>query len=114
MQLQKTIGQNLKMYRDKLGYTQDHVAKFLEIDRSLVSFYENSEREISIVHLHRIADLFGIEIEDLLEEDNSKANVNLAFAFRNEGLLEEEDIAGIASFQKMVKNYINMKQLNNE
>jgi transcriptional regulator with XRE-family HTH domain len=114
MQLDKTIGKNLKTYRESLGYTQDHVANFLEIDRSLISHYENSDREISIVHLQRISDLFGIEIEDLMEEDAVKMNANMAFAFRGEGALAKDDIFSIAAFQKMVKNYINMKRLADE
>jgi transcriptional regulator with XRE-family HTH domain len=109
----KIIGQNIKQFRDKLGLTQEQIANLLNIDRSMVSHYENGEREISIVHLHKISDLFGIEIEDLLEKDIASFKANLSFAFRTE-VIANEDIASIAAFQKVVKNYIKMKQLSNE
>ncbi|TAF73182.1 MAG: XRE family transcriptional regulator [Bacteroidetes bacterium] len=110
MELSFIIGRNIKNYREKLGYNQEHIASFLGVDRSLISFYENAEREISIVHLHKIADLFCIEIEDLMEENLLYSKVDLAFAFRADGI-SQEDLTSIASFQKIVKNYLKMSQL---
>jgi transcriptional regulator with XRE-family HTH domain len=112
MELSKIIGQNLKEYRKNFRYTQDNLAKLLGVDRSTVSHYENAEREISIVHLNKIADLFGIELEDLLESDKRSTTANLAFAFRSQGTTDE-DIASIAAFQKVVKNYIKMQKIAN-
>jgi transcriptional regulator with XRE-family HTH domain len=112
MELSKIIGQNLKEYRKSFGYTQDNLANFLGVDRSAISHYENAEREISIVHLNKIADLFGIELEELLESDKKNNTVNLAFAFRSQGTTDE-DIASIAAFQKVVKNYIKMQKISN-
>jgi hypothetical protein len=37
----------------------------------------------------------------------------MAVAFRKEGL-EEKDLKAIAEFQKVVKNYVNMKKLDHE
>jgi transcriptional regulator with XRE-family HTH domain len=108
MTIGQIIGKNIIDYRTKLGYTQDHIANYLGADRTIISKYENDEREISIVNLNKLADLFGIELEDLIEENEANKTVNLAFAFRSEGILME-DMESIASFQKIVKKYLQMK-----
>lgn len=113
MEIGKIIGINLKEFRKKFGYEQEDIAQYLKVDRSTISLYENSQREISIVQLHRIADLFGIELEDLIEPDSANKSANLAFAFRSNGI-NESDLTSIASFQKVVKNYIKMKKIANE
>jgi len=113
MQTNKIIGNSLKAYRKKLELTQENVASVILVDRSAISLYENGEREISLVHLEKLADLFGIELEDLLEENPENAKINLSFAFRAEGF-DEKDLISIAEFQKVVKYYLKMKRISNE
>jgi transcriptional regulator with XRE-family HTH domain len=78
MTIGQIIGKNIIDYRTKLGYTQDHIANYLAADRTAISKYENDEREISIVSLNKLADLFGIELEDLIEE-NEDNKTQLSF-----------------------------------
>lgn len=112
MDLSKVIGSNIKQYREKLGYTQDHLASLLGLDRSSISYYENGEREISLVQLGKVADLFGIDLEELAEPDSIKHHTSLAFAFRGNGV-SQEDVESMASFQRIVKNYLKMVQISN-
>lgn len=112
MEIGEIIGSNIASYRKKMGYTQDHIANFLGTDRSTVSKYESNEREISIVSLEKLANLFGIELEDLLEENSVHQSAGLAFAFRSDGI-DQEDMVSIATFQKVVKNYLRMKDMAN-
>lgn len=110
MEIMTVIGRNLKDYRLKMGYSQDQLAKYLGVDRSTISHYETAEREASLVHLSKLADLFGIELEDLSEPDAVNKAANLAFAFRRDGF-DEQDLESIASFQKIVKNYVKMTEI---
>jgi len=110
MEIGQIIGRNLKEYRIRKGYSQDHIAKFIGIDRSNISYYENAEREVPFVILDKLADLYAIELDDLLEEDSTFKIANMAFAFRAEGL-QEEDLKSISEFHKVVKCYINMKKI---
>lgn len=110
MELSEIIGANLKSYRNNFGYSQEQLANLLVVDRSTISKYETGEREISIIHLNKLADLYGIELESFMEEDSSKHNVGLAFAFRKQGG-ENEDLESIACFQKVVKNYLKMEKI---
>lgn len=110
MTIGEIISKNLFEYRTKLGYNQDHIANFLGVERSIISKYESNQREISIINLNKLADLFGIELDDLIEENSVHQVANLAFAFRSDGI-EETDMNSIASFQKVVKNYLKMKDI---
>lgn len=113
MEIGEIIGKNIKEFRMQWGYSQDHLAKYLGIDRSNISYYENAEREISIVQLNKLSNLFGVEIDDLLEPDSIKKGAGIAIAFRSEGV-SEDDLQSISEFQRVVKNYINMKKLKSD
>ena len=110
MDVKEIVGNNLKDYRRKLGYTQEDLAKYIGVERSLISHYENGAREISLIHLNKISDLFGIESNALLIDNSIDQTANLAFAFRSQGM-QEEDFKSIAEFQKIVKNYIQIVKL---
>ena len=74
---------------------------------------ETGEREFSLPHMERLADLFNIDLIDLLEEDKNFHNLNYAFAYRS-GTLTSKDLNSVADFQKVVKNYFKMKCLAHE
>jgi len=67
MEINQVIGKNLSSFRDNLGYSQQQVADYLKVDRSLIAHYERGKRDISILHLQKIADLFNVELEILAE-----------------------------------------------
>ena len=106
----EAIGANVKRYRESLGYTQNQVAEFLETSREQVSYWENGSRVLSLEHLERICDLFGIDLENLLEEDPDVQSANIAVAFRVNDL-EREDLKEISSFNRIAKNYLKMMRI---
>ncbi|WP_421773741.1 helix-turn-helix domain-containing protein [Gracilimonas sp.] len=107
------IASNIKRYRNELGYTQEDLASYLSVSRTAITHYENNTRNIPIAYLGKIAALFGISKSDLLEEDQSKLNTKLAFAFRAEDL-SADDLEEIASFKRIVLNYQDMQSLYHE
>lgn len=113
MDVSSIIGNNLKEYRKRLCLSQDQVGAFIGVDRSAISLYENAEREIPLMHLEKLSDLFAVELEDLLEENSDERSANFAFAFRTNGFVDS-DLQSIASFQRVVKNYLRMKEISNE
>lgn len=107
----KTIGNNIKVLREKLNYTQSQLANFLGIgERVTISYYETGERTIPLEHLTKIADLFGVELEALLTGEPEDLLTNKIFAFRKEKL-EANDFLTLASFHVIVKNYRKLKSL---
>lgn len=103
------IGNNIKLLRDKLGLTQDDLANYLGLSRMQIIRYEKGSSSVPTENLTKLSELFSVDEYDFYEEDASKINANLAFAFRaNE--LNGEDLKTIASFKKIAMNYLKMKE----
>jgi transcriptional regulator with XRE-family HTH domain len=110
-----SIGANILNYRKIQDLSQQQLADYLGITRELISLIETGKREISIANLNKLADLFGIELEELLEEDQSLKEANVAFAFRSNNRSDNNaDLSNIAAFQRIVLNYLKMEKLKDE
>lgn len=108
------IGKNIKLLREKMELSQSVFANYLGITRVEVSYYENGHRSMPSAMISKAAALFNVDEYDLFEEDPESQTVNLALAFRADQIVPE-DLPHIANFQKIVRNYINMKKkLENE
>lgn len=110
MNQNKTIGSNIKELRKRMGLNQDALAKYLDVHREVISYYENGSRAIPVEELVKLADLFGCQISDLINENPEAFNTCLAFAFRADEL-QEKDLESIAEFKKIVKNYLKLINL---
>lgn len=65
------ISVNLKFLRKSLGKSQEEVANDLQIKRTTLSGYENGSAEPNAENLVRIADYYGISVDQLLRTDLS-------------------------------------------
>ena len=108
--MNKTIGNNLKRLRDANHFTQEQLAVFLGINRSTYSNYEMGEREIPFIILEKAADLFGLDLHLFFEEDESVVDNMLVCSFRVDDLTPS-DMAEVASFKNIVKNYLKINTL---
>ncbi|MEY4937668.1 MAG: hypothetical protein RIS64_4027 [Bacteroidota bacterium] len=107
------LAENLKLLRDKMGYTQELVANYLGVQRELISFYENGQRSVTAPHLEKLADLFHVETRQLKKEKLEVDALRIAFAFRADGF-SETDAFAIAWFHRVMKNYLRIQKLSNE
>ena len=65
----------LKQLRTERGMSQVRLAMELSVSQHTVSRYETGEREADYAMLIRIADLFGVSVDYLLERtDNPQMN----------------------------------------
>ena len=106
----ETVGQNIRQFRERLGFTQASVADYLGIAREQISYYETGTRPVSTDHLQKLADLFGIDAYDLFEADSAQQQINVALAFRAEDLTAQ-DLVSIAQFRRVVNNYLKMQHV---
>ena len=104
------IGRNLKALRDANNFTQKQVAAFLGIRRSTYANYESGEREAPVEVLEKASELMGCELGVLMDGSGNSLNEMLVCAFRADSL-SENDLAEVASFKKIVLNYMKMKRL---
>ncbi|MCI9517895.1 MAG: helix-turn-helix transcriptional regulator [Clostridia bacterium] len=66
------IAENIRFYRKQLGLTQEELAKMLNGKKSLVSNYETGYSTPDIYMLCRLASIFEISLDELVEySDNS-------------------------------------------
>lgn len=65
------IGKKLRMLREKFGYTQQHMANILNVDRSTYSYYETEKASPDIATLITLSNVFCVGIEELLGQENS-------------------------------------------
>lgn len=103
------VGQNIRLFREKLQITQEALANYLSTSREQVSYYETGARAISSKHLTALANLFCLNEYDFFEENADAKSLNIAFAFRAEEL-SATDLESIAKFKKIVRNYLNMQK----
>ena len=61
------IGENIKFYRKQLGLTQGQLAEMLHGKKSLVSNYENGYSTPDVYTLCRLATIFDITLDELVE-----------------------------------------------
>lgn len=109
-ELNKIIGKNLCGFREMCGFTQEEVAKYLEIQRGTFANYEAGHREAPMPVLIRLSNLYGVELGEFLNEDMEAHKVALTCAFRLEGRTSQ-DMETIAEFKDVVKSYLKMKRM---
>lgn len=89
---------NLKKYRDKLNISQRQLAIQLNISPTALNKYEKELNEPSIETLIKLADIFNISIDELVERKNTN--------FLNTNLLSEEEQSIINIIQKLNKDFL--------
>ena len=71
-----SIGTNIKKFRNKTRYSQKDMADFLGVDKNTYANWENESNDIKSEHIPKLAEIFGVEIQDLFENNSKKLEVN--------------------------------------
>ncbi len=61
-----SLGENLKTARKERGFTQEQVAKEINVSRVNIAYYENGTKVPSVAVLTAIADVLECSIDGLL------------------------------------------------
>ena len=70
------LGEKIKLYRENKKMTQLEIAKYLSVKPATISKYESGTLEPNIESLKKIAELFGISIDELLKDEESQFDIN--------------------------------------
>jgi len=73
---QKELGSRIAELRKLKGYSQDELAKLLEISRPSLTQIELGNRNVSVIELKKIADNLSVSIDKLLSEDFATEDIN--------------------------------------
>ncbi len=66
------IAENIKFYRKELGLTQGQLAEKLNGKKSLISNYENGYSTPDIFTLCKLAEIFDITLDELVEYEKER------------------------------------------
>lgn len=105
------IGENIRALREGTGFNQISIARYLDVDQSLISKIEKGERNLSADMLEKLACLFGVSVESI--EDGKIEASRLSFAFRASDLTVE-DMKTISIINRIALNSEYMGKLLNE
>lgn len=73
------FNENLKLFREKNGYTAKELAKLIGIPNNTYTAYETKNREPSFAVLIKIANALNITIDELLDNKQSELDKALSF-----------------------------------
>lgn len=109
---QKQLGGKIKELRKKLGFTQDFVARTLDIGRQALLSIEAGKRKIDTYELFKLSDLFGVEIKELLSGNVQISSFEDAILeCRKNQSLSEKGKEGLIKFQKICKDFEYLKRI---
>ena len=69
------LGDKIKLYREKYNITQKEIANILDVSPATVSKYELGTLEPNIESLKKLAELFEISIDELLNNQEDKFDI---------------------------------------
>ena len=110
MNTYELIGQKLRLAREQAGLTQEAAAQALGVVREQLSYLENGRREIDLVTLFKLADLYGYSASYFLLNQRTQPADELSIAFRA-GELGEEDFTAMAWVQRFTRNLAELDHL---
>ena len=72
--LQRTVGRNIRAYREAKGVSQEAFADALEVHRTYMGGIERGERNLTLRSLERLAERLQLDPLVLLQEAPAKDN----------------------------------------
>ena len=94
------LGDKIKLYRENKKMTQNDIADILDVSAGTVSKYESGALEPSIKSLKRLSELFGVSIDELLND----AAVMEAYGFDWRKMSEDDCVAELMKmYQELTK-----------
>jgi Zn-dependent peptidase ImmA (M78 family)/DNA-binding XRE family transcriptional regulator len=103
-EMKNTIGKNIEFFRKKLNYTKRKIAEVLDVNPSLITYYEQGKRVPSVGKLNKIAEIFEIPVEWLMTENVE----DIQLAARTKGKENAAETKEILFFQKIVIDFVEL------
>jgi Zn-dependent peptidase ImmA (M78 family)/transcriptional regulator with XRE-family HTH domain len=106
----EALGAQLARARDARKLSQDDVAALLSVSRVLVSHWERGQRQPSAQVLERLAEIYGVELQALLEPDSDLSSSDLVeLLYRDaDGAIDVGARTGLRDFVRFLENYANL------
>lgn len=96
------IGKNIKKIREQKGFMQKEVASVADMQASNYSNIESGHRDISVDPLDKIAQLFGMTVDEIIHYEASKKPITV----KVEDKIATEKIQLISKLDEEDKNAV--------
>jgi Zn-dependent peptidase ImmA (M78 family)/DNA-binding XRE family transcriptional regulator len=83
MMTQEELGRRLRRARERAGYTQEEAGQVLDLDDTAVAKMERGKRGVGALEIKRLASLYGVPVDDLLDDPLAEGRVPLEIALRS-------------------------------
>lgn len=83
MMTQEELGKRLRRARERAGLTQEEAGRALGLDDTAIAKMERGRRGVGALELKRLACLYGVAAEELLEDPLSEGQVPLEIVMRS-------------------------------
>ncbi|MCI8346568.1 MAG: helix-turn-helix transcriptional regulator [Bacilli bacterium] len=110
----KLIGKRIKEVRVREGLTQTEFGKILHIEKSAISHYENSERNIPLDIIVKISEYFNVDANYLLGLNNPIKMKSKEVKLSNEEVEFIMELRKTRTYQNIMinpKNYARLVEL---
>ena len=104
--MQKRIGERLRLARERAGLSQGQVAKMLGLHRPSVTELESGRRKLSAVELGQLARIYSVDTDWLScakDVNDPPDSDRLQIAAREMAKLEQEDFDLVIDFLKSLR-----------
>ncbi len=95
------IGENIKALREQSGFTQSNIARYLQVDQSLISKIEKNERPITSDMLEKLSALFGVATESF---NGELVPANRILSALRASEINEDDLEAISAINRIAMN----------
>ena len=84
-----SLANNIKKIREGKGFLQKQVATHINVDKSTYSKIEKGTREITVKELQKIAELFSISIDQIV---NFEGNIPKEVTIQDKSTIEQMNL----------------------
>ena len=101
----KIMGERLREAREYLGFSQEEVAKYLDVSRSALSNIETGQRKVDALELKKLANLYKRPVTHFTGGDGEEATFgeDVAHLARKASALSPEDRAELGRFADFLR-----------
>jgi transcriptional regulator with XRE-family HTH domain len=101
----RVMGERLRQAREYLGFSQEEVAKYLNVSRSALSNIETGQRKVDALELKKLASLYKRPVTHFTGEDPADLAVGeeVAHLARKASELSSEDRAELGRFADFLR-----------
>lgn len=107
------LGKKLKIIREQLGFSQEFVARELDLNRQAIIGIESGKRKVDSFELFKLAEIYRVSVSDIMSESKlAVPNFQEAIThLRCNHELSDEEKNALMEFDQIYRDYEFLKRI---